>query len=145
MDSLQPPAPTAKDMARIHAAAFTQSRPWGEDEFADLLDSRFCFAVGDARAFALVRVIADEAELLTIATHPDHQRKGHARRLMDLWQARATARGAREGFLEVAADNAGAHALYLFCGYVQSGLRRGYYGRADEPAVDAIVMKRALP
>lgn len=66
-------------MAATHAAAFTQSRPWTTGEFAELLSSPLSLVVGDERCFALFRVIADEAELLTIATHPDHQRQGLAR------------------------------------------------------------------
>ena len=70
---------TPQDLAHTHAAAFTQSRPWTADEFADLLANRFThYVVGNAQSFALFQVIADEAELLTIATHPSHQRQGLA-------------------------------------------------------------------
>jgi ribosomal-protein-alanine N-acetyltransferase len=131
-------------MAAAHAAAFTQSRPWSAAEFTSLLESPLVFAAGDTRAFALVRVIADEAELLTIATHPDFQRRGLARALMDQWQAEAAARGAASGFLEVAADNSAALALYEACGFETSGLRRGYYKRADGTAADAVLMQRPL-
>ncbi|WP_417678316.1 GNAT family N-acetyltransferase [Pseudodonghicola sp.] len=131
-------------MAATHAAAFTQSRPWRSDEFADLLTMSGAFACGDTRCFALIRVIADEAELLTIATHPDHQRQGLARALTTVWQAEATARGAARAFLEVAADNPGAIALYEACGYQRIGLRCGYYPRPQAPASDAILMGRAL-
>lgn len=135
---------TPAEMAATHAAAFTQSRPWSEAEFASLLEGPLVFAAGDNRAFALVRVVADEAELLTIATHPDHQRQGLARRLMGQWQAEAAARGAASGFLEVAADNSAALALYKACGFEASGLRRGYYKRADGPPADAVLMQKAL-
>jgi len=131
-------------MATTHAAAFTQSRPWSETEFADLLDSPLTFAVGDARCFALVRVIVDEAELLTIACHPDHQRQGLARKLMSQWQDEATQRGAETAFLEVAADNAPACDLYKTCGFTTCGNRPGYYRRQNGPAVDAILMQQAL-
>lgn len=131
-------------MAAVHAAA-TDDRPWSEDEFASLLDSPGCFAAGDARAFALVRVILDQAELLTIATHPDHRRQGLARALMADWQAAAARRGATRAFLEVAADNAPARALYDVCGYEAAGLRRGYYRRPTGPAADAVLMARTLP
>lgn len=100
---------------------------------------------GDARCFALVRVVADEAELLTIATRPDQQRRGLARGCMAAWMAEAAARGAAQAFLEVAEDNAPARALYARLGFAETGRRRGYYGRDGAPAVDAIVMARALP
>lgn len=132
-------------MAATHAAAFTGSRPWDAAEFAALLDQEFCFAVGDARCFALVRALAGEAELLTIATHPDHQRQGLARACMADWQARAHERGATRAFLEVAADNTAAIALYKMCGFEAAGLRRGYYRRAGQSPVDALVLSRDLP
>lgn len=133
-----------KDMARIHAAAFTQSRPWTETEFASLLDSPLCFATGGARCFALVRVIADEAELLTIATDPAAQRQGLARALMRNWQKLAREGGAETAFLEVAADNTAALALYQSDGFAPCGHRAGYYSRQNSVNVDAIVMRKSL-
>lgn len=131
---------TPEQMAATHAAAFTQSRPWRAEEFADLLSMSGTFATGDARCFALIRVIADEAELLTIATHPDHQRQGLARACMADWQAEAATRGATRAFLEVAADNLPARTLYQNCGYERVGLRRGYYPRPGNAPSDAILM-----
>jgi ribosomal-protein-alanine N-acetyltransferase len=133
-----------KEMARIHAAAFTQSRPWSEDEFSSLLSSPLAFAAGDARAFALVRVIAGEAELLTIATAPSHQRQGLGRNTMQIWQQLAQTHGADTAFLEVAADNTAAHDLYLAEGFVACGQRPGYYSRENAGSVDAIVMRKNL-
>jgi ribosomal-protein-alanine N-acetyltransferase len=135
--------PDARTMAEIHAAAFTQSRPWSEAEFDAFLRDRLCFAQGDARCFALIRVVAGEAELLTIATHPDHQRKGLARQVMSDWLRTAQSKGATQAFLEVAEDNAPAKALYDACGFSTCGRRKGYYPRHNAPAVDAIVMTRA--
>ena len=131
-------------MAAIHAAAYRQGRPWSGAEFRDLLASPHVHALGDARAFALIRVVADETELLTIATHPDHQRQGLARALMADWLATAARRGARRAFLEVAHDNAPARALYAACGFAECGRRRGYYARPEGPAAEAVVMARSL-
>ncbi|MFT4961171.1 MAG: ribosomal-protein-alanine N-acetyltransferase [Paracoccaceae bacterium] len=131
-----------QDMATLHAAAFSQSRPWSAGEFASLLSSPLCFSVGDSCCFALIRVVVDEAELLTIATHPDHVRQGLASFCMKTWQQLARQRGASRAFLEVAADNVLARALYAKCGYDHCGSRRAYYQRADQPPVDAIVMQR---
>lgn len=130
-------------MAAIHAAAFPTERPWQTHEFADLLEHPLTFAVGDTRAFALIRVVVDEAELLTIATHPDHQRQGLARALMTQWHQRAAQRGATRAFLEVAADNSAAINLYRQCGYQQLSARKAYYPRPGG-AVDALIMQAAL-
>ncbi|MCM2563496.1 GNAT family N-acetyltransferase [Lutimaribacter sp. EGI FJ00015] len=136
---------TPEALARLHAAAFTHPRPWAAREFAALLESPHVFAVGDGRAFALGRAIAGEAELLTIATDPAHRRHGLGRRTLDAFHAAACERGATTAFLEVAADNAAARALYAGAGYTQTGHRPGYYTPADGPNIDAIVMARALP
>ncbi|WP_291731241.1 GNAT family N-acetyltransferase [Leisingera sp. F5] len=135
---------TPEKMAATHAAAFTQSRPWHAAEFASLLDSPLVFAAGDARCFALVRVIADEAELLTIATDPAHQRQGLARRCMADWESAVRDRGAAEVFLEVAEDNAPAQALYRACGFAECGRRAGYYRRIGTKAADALLMRKAF-
>lgn len=136
---------TPADMAATHAAAFAGQRPWSEAEFAALLEAPSCFVAGDRRCFALVRVAADEAELLTLATLPAERRRGLARALMREWMERAAARGAVRAFLEVAADNSAALALYESCGFDRCGVRRGYYRRGVRPAADALLLARALP
>ena len=135
---------TPETLARLHARAFTHPRPWTALEFASLLDSPHVFAVGDSRAFALGRVIADEAELLTIAADPALRRQGLGRAALAAFHAAATARGARTAFLEVAADNIAARALYDAAGYRRCGERPGYYRGPDGHAVDALLMARAL-
>ena len=67
---------TAAEMADVHAAAFTTPRPWSEAEIADLLASPLCFALTEPGGFLLGRVVAGEAELLTIAVAPDARRRG---------------------------------------------------------------------
>jgi ribosomal-protein-alanine N-acetyltransferase len=132
-------------MATLHAAAFSQSRPWSQGEFSNLLQNPACFAVGDTGCFALAHVIVDEVELLTIATHPACQQQGLARICMTDWQAEAHQRGAVRAFLEVAADNSAAIALYQSCGFEACGQRKAYYRRAGGEFVDALVLARRLP
>jgi ribosomal-protein-alanine N-acetyltransferase len=132
---------TPQEMAHIHAAAFTQSRPWSDREFADLLDNRFTHTIGNAESFALFQVIADEAELLTIATHPSHQRQGLALKSMQEWHAKARKMGATRAFLDVAANNHPAIALYQRSGYTQCGLRKDYYTTENAEKIDAILME----
>ncbi len=135
---------TTEALARLHAAAFTHPRPWSAQEFAQLLNSPHVFVVGDARAFAMGRVIADEVELLTIATDPAHRRQGLGTATLAAFHDTARARGAASAFLEVAADNHAARALYHQAGYAQTGLRKAYYRRPDGQASDAVVMARPL-
>ena len=46
-------------------------------------------------------------------------------------------------FLEVAADNLAAIALYQATGFAKVGVRKGYYPHPDG-AKDALVMRRTL-
>ncbi|MEI4232209.1 GNAT family N-acetyltransferase [Roseovarius sp. D22-M7] len=132
---------TPEAIAETHARAFDQhGRPWSAQEFQGLLQDRHVICTGDARAFLLGRVVADEAEILTLATDPAHRRRGLARACLRAFHAQAAARGATQTFLEVAADNAPARALYTAARYVEVGRRNGYYGAG----VDALLLSRPL-
>ncbi|MCW8842454.1 MAG: GNAT family N-acetyltransferase, partial [Rhodobacteraceae bacterium] len=128
---------TPADLAQLHGAAFSQSRAWSEAEFQDLLVSPLSFVLGDSHSFALGRVIADEAELLTIATHPKARRQGLARARLTAFEDMAKARGATSVFLEVAANNKAAFALYTDQGYIQTARRKAYYTDPAGNRVDA--------
>lgn len=133
---------TPDDFAKLHAAAFSESRPWSAEEFAHLLASEHCFWVGDSRGFSLGRVIAGESELLTIAVDPLSQGQGLGRLLLQHYHQEAQSRGAELAFLEVAEDNVTALNLYKSDNYSISGTRSAYYKRPDGTAVDALMMQR---
>ena len=135
---------TPAALARLHAEAFTQDRPWSAEEFASLLSLPGTLLLGDERAFLLGRVILDESEVLTLATHPDHRRRGHAADLLTRFEQQAAQRGADRAILEVAEDNAPARALYANRGYTVAGRRPAYYGRKDAPSVAALVLSCPL-
>ena len=130
---------TPDDLARIHRAAFTSDRPWRAREFADLLQSPHVALSDAAHGFALTRTVAGESELLTVAVDPAFQRRGIARQLLDSWLTAAKENAAR-AFLEVAADNHAAIALYHQLGFAEISRRRGYYARADAAPADALIM-----
>lgn len=135
--------PDPQALADIHARAFDHG--WSGAEIAALLETPGTFAVTEARGFILVRAIAGEAEIITLAVAPDARRQGLARRLVEQAVVRALALGAEALFLEVADDNIPALALYRGLGFQVVGRRRGYYARPrGEPAVDALVMRLAL-
>ena len=131
----------ASEMAKIHAAAFAPERGWHASEFETLLESPKVQSFVAHGGFALVQVVADEAELLTLAVDPMHQRNGVATELMKAWMTKVRA---TQAFLEVAADNSAAQALYHKHGFAVAGRRARYYRRPDGSAADAVLMRAAL-
>ncbi len=135
-------AAAAADLARLHAEAFAE--PWDEAALAGLVGSSGAFALLADDGFVLVRALAGEAEILTLAVRPAARRRGLGRALVQAAAAGAHEAGAESLFLEVAADNAAAIALYAECGFEPVGRRNAYYRRRTEPAVDALVLRKTL-
>lgn len=135
---------TPEAMADIHAQAFSSTRSWSVAEFRDLISHPGTIIAGDDRAFALLRVTLDEAEVLTIATAPAHRRKGFGRAVLAQGEDMVQTAGATAVFLEVAEDNGPARALYAQAGYAQVGRRPGYYLPKDAAPVAALVLRKAL-
>lgn len=135
---------TPAELSRLHAACFTTPRPWTEAEFAGFLSNRLVFLLTEPGGFLLGRVIADEAEVLTIAVDPARRREGIGARLMEAFLTESARRGATSAFLEVAEGNIPARALYTLSGFTESGRRRGYYTTPDGRPDDAILMTCGL-
>jgi ribosomal-protein-alanine N-acetyltransferase len=84
---------------------------------------------------------ASEGDIQTIAVAETARGGGLGRELMTALIDEARARGARQVFLEVRADNPGAQHLYETLGFEQIAVRKGYYQPDD---VDANVMRLAV-
>jgi ribosomal-protein-alanine N-acetyltransferase len=137
---------TPEALAVLHALAFTdRPRPWTVAEFDALIHQPGCLLAAVPGGFALGRLAGPEAELLTLAVHPEARRRGLGRALVRAYEADAAAAGAQESLLEVAVTNTAARALYAGLGYAEAGRRRGYYTREGAPAIDALVLRRMLP
>ncbi|MEL7256334.1 MAG: GNAT family N-acetyltransferase [Pseudomonadota bacterium] len=133
-----------EDLAALHERAFTgQGRAWSASEFFELLQNDTILLVGDNNAFALGRVVADEAELLTIVCDPECRRQGLARDRLQMLEQHAKESGASRIFLEVASTNTPAIQLYKHSQFTEIGRRKRYY---DTPngRVDAVVMEKCL-
>ncbi len=106
------------------------------------------FAFGHLLGFCLVRTAADEAEILTIATHQWLKGFGLGRMLLHHSFSAAAARRATTMFLEVETGNIPALMLYTRAGFVEVGRRKAYYRGYDGTMHDALILRcplEALP
>jgi ribosomal-protein-alanine N-acetyltransferase len=124
-------------MAALHAAAMPAGQAWGADAFATLLGQPGVTALAAAdHGLLLLRTVAEEAEILTLAVHPSARRRGVGRALVQA--AIRTAGPAAALFLEVAEHNRPARLLYAGAGFRPVGRRRAYYADGS----DALVLRR---
>lgn len=133
----------AARLAAVHAEAF--DAPWDAAAFGSLLGQAGVHLVEAPDGFILMRTVADEAEILTLAVRPGARRRGVGAELVARGAAEAAARGAARLFLEVADDNAAARALYARAGFGEAGRRPLYYARADGSRRDALLLALNLP
>jgi tRNA threonylcarbamoyl adenosine modification protein YeaZ/ribosomal-protein-alanine acetyltransferase len=124
-------AEAASLLAALHATSF--DHPWTEQSFVEMLAvpvTEVLVAQTDMEpaGFILTRMIADEAEILTICTSPHLRQRGVGHALL---QHFITQTPVGKIHLEVASDNDAALALYRSLGFTQVGLRKGYYKNAD--------------
>ncbi len=133
--------------AALHAECF--DTPWCAEEFATLIAmpgaaAALSLSGGEPVGFILTRVAAGEAEIVTIGTRPLARRRGIARALINHQFTEFKPRGVKACFIEVAASNTDARALYASCGFLETAVRRGYYQRPNRSREDAIVMRKEL-
>jgi ribosomal-protein-alanine N-acetyltransferase len=141
---------SAAAIAALHAAAF--ARGWSTAEVADLLSQPNVLAERlRARprptafdGFALSRIAADEAEILSVAVAPRWRGQGGGTPLLSRHLGRMLGLGVRRVVLEVDADNPAALRLYARFGFTEVGRRAAYYPRRDGSFGTALVLARAL-
>jgi ribosomal-protein-alanine N-acetyltransferase len=138
-------------LAGMHRICFAE--PWSATSMAEVLalaGSEGLIAVDGGSlvpaadppgpaGLVLWRRIFDEAEILTIAVLPPWRRRGVGMRLLEAAMDSATKAGAETMFLEAAADNGAALALYQSKGFMRVGVRKGYYG-----GIDGVTMRCSL-
>lgn len=130
-----------RQIAELEVRCF--SNPWSEASFASRFDLDPVFSVltdgEEIIGFAIVdTLVQDQAELFNIAVSPEYRGRGLSKLLMDDVIEKAKERGATRMLLEVRVGNAAAVALYKKYGFVENGLRRGYY---SAPKEDALLME----
>ena len=137
----------ASRLAQLHGASF--HRGWGEAEFETMLSERNTLVhrlrLGrKVIGFAVSRMAADEAEILSIAVAADHRGRGLSRNLLLTHLGHLAGRGVRTVFLEVEENNQPARRLYQRAGFAVVGRRERYYREANGEQLNAVLMRRDL-
>jgi ribosomal-protein-alanine N-acetyltransferase len=148
---------TADDLGRVLAIAreLPQAPHWPQSAWLNAINSQFepestphriALVAADPQAgliagFAVASLLPPQAELETIAVVPEMQRRGLGERIFQALAAELKAAGVGELQLEVRASNRPARAFYRVLGFVQTGLRVGYYA---DPIEDAVLMHLPL-
>jgi [ribosomal protein S18]-alanine N-acetyltransferase len=137
----------APRLAQLHAASF--HRGWGESEFESMIAERntLVHRLRQGRriiGFAVSRIGADEAEILSIAIDANQRGRGLSRNLLLTHLGHLAGRGVRRIFLEVEENNAPARRLYERMGFAVVGRRERYYQQASGEQLNALLMRRDL-
>lgn len=146
---IEPAQPRDADaVASLHAKSFYRGWP-RQDIEAYLGDPDTPTLVAcDARrriaGFAMLRLLGDDAELMTIAVEPKFRGKGVGAALMHACFEDLRMTASRRMILEVATDNPAAIRLYHKLGFTRLSERQGYYARPDGQPATALVMARDL-
>ena len=137
----------APRLAQLHGASF--HRGWGEGEFERMISERNTLVhrltLGRKTiGFAVSRIGADEAEILSIAIDAGQRGRGLSRNLLLTHLGHLAGRGVRRIFLEVEENNMPARRLYERAGFAAVGRRERYYRQEDGEQLNALLMRRDL-
>ncbi|MGE8611289.1 MAG: tRNA (adenosine(37)-N6)-threonylcarbamoyltransferase complex dimerization subunit type 1 TsaB [Achromobacter veterisilvae] len=130
----------------VELEAQVQSFPWTRGNFADALAAGYGAWVlrrdGQLAGFCIVMSAPDVAHLLVIAVARKLHRQGLGGILLDWCEQQARERGLEGVLLEVRPSNEPAIGFYKRHGYLQIGVRRGYYPAEKGGREDALVMQK---
>lgn len=119
--------------------------PWSEESFRQEFteNERALYIVaeigGRIVGYAGMWVILDEGHITNVCVHPDYRKRHIGEGILRVLIAAGAQVGVERTTLEVRKSNAPAIALYEKLGFVQEGVRKGYYENNNE---DAIIMWR---
>ena len=123
--------------------------PWSRGNFVDSLNAGYLArkrvdAAGAWLGYFIAMPGVQELHLLNLTVAPQHQRRGHARAMLDRLVNEGSALGAQRIWLEVRVSNERAQQVYRRYGFRDIGLRRGYYPAGPLARENAIVMSLDL-
>jgi len=132
------------ELLALERASF--SDPWSEEMLLEELSleaRRYLglFDEGVLIGYAGLFYCLQDGEILNIAVSKEHRRQGAGTHLLHELLLLAKGLALTEVFLEVRQSNLAAIALYERFGFVQIGIRKGYY---EQPIEDAFLYKLML-
>jgi [ribosomal protein S18]-alanine N-acetyltransferase len=123
--------------------------PWTHGNFVDSLAAGHLAQVlrtaeGVIAGYCVALSGVEEMHLLNLTISPPWQGRGHARALLDALVAQCRRQHAQALWLEVRPSNQRARSVYRRYGFVEIGLRRGYYPAGGGQREDACVMRLGI-
>lgn len=131
--------------AALMDRAYTRMRPWSAETITQTLANSHSLFLTQENGGLIARIVADECEILALATDPDAQRSGVASSLLSELVDTAKEADVTRILLEVAAGNAPARAFYAARGFAEIGRRKDYYTLRDGRKDDALLLSRPVP
>jgi len=134
-----------EDISTLELAA--GAHPWSKSAIRDSLKAgHLCLGLKDSQnwlAHAICTRVVDEVELLIFSVRKEMQRRGLGFLFLEtiFLQLKPIAASV---YLDVRRSNAAAQQLYKKLGFVEVGLRRGYYRNADGKGEDALLFELSL-
>ena len=122
------------------------SDPWSEKSVMETVQQKqsVCFAAekaGHILGYLLAYHAADEAEIARIAVQKEARRQGAAGKLMQALEHYCEEHKMEKLLLDVRESNEAARSFYTKNGFVEDGIRQGFY---VNPSEDAVLMSRQL-
>ena len=129
-------------VADLEAICFAD--PWSANSVAsELTNPLSCWLVAlesdTVVGYIGSQTVMGETDMMNVAVHPDHRRKGIAERLIHALVQKLKECESHCLTLEVRASNAPAIALYEKLGFTEAGRRRNYY---RNPKEDALILRK---
>ena len=122
------------------------SDPWSEKSVMETVQQKqsVCFAAekaGHLLGYLLAYHAADEAEIARVAVQKEARRQGAAGKLMQALEHYCEEHKMEKLLLDVRESNEAARSFYTKNGFVEDGIRQGFY---TNPSEDAVLMSRQL-
>ena len=129
-------------VAALEAICFAD--PWSESSVGSELKnplSLWLIALegGSVVGYVGSQTVMGESDMMNVAVHPDHRRRGIAKVLIGALIQALKDRESCCLTLEVRASNAPAIALYDSLGFAEAGRRKNYY---RNPKEDALILRK---